>query len=110
MYMNIINTGRMFIIRQEGLESYLAYRLNGQELELYNAYVPEKQRGRGYASQLILTAFILLCCMAFVSKRIVRQQKPILKEILSGHMYCLNWFRFRINTNARLRCFSSAGF
>ena len=54
MYMNIINTGRMFIIRQEGLESTLAYRLNGQELELYNAYVPEVQRGRGYASQLIL--------------------------------------------------------
>ena len=54
MYMNIINTGRMFIIRQEGLESTLAYRLNGQELELYNAYVPEVQRGRGYASQPIL--------------------------------------------------------
>lgn len=54
MYVNIINTGRMFVIREEGLESYLAYRRNQQEIILCNAFVPEVQRGRGYASQLIL--------------------------------------------------------
>lgn len=54
MYMSIINTGRMFVIRQEGLESYLAYRIRGQELDLFCAYVPDIQRGRGYAAQLIL--------------------------------------------------------
>jgi hypothetical protein len=54
MYLNIINTGRMFVIREDGLESYLAYRIRGNELDLYSAYVPEIQRGRGYASQLIL--------------------------------------------------------
>jgi len=54
MHTSIINTGRMFVIREEGLESYLAYRIRGQELDLYSAYVPEVHRGRGYASQLIL--------------------------------------------------------
>ncbi|MBK9357011.1 MAG: N-acetyltransferase [Bacteroidales bacterium] len=32
----------------------MAYRIRGQELDLYSAYVPEVHRGRGYASQLIL--------------------------------------------------------
>lgn len=50
----IINTGKMFIIRTEGLESYLAYRIRGGELDLFSAYVPESFRGRGYASELIL--------------------------------------------------------
>lgn len=50
----IIDTGRMFIIRTEGQESYLAYRIRNQELDLYSAFVPECQRGRGYASDLIL--------------------------------------------------------
>ena len=54
MQSNIINTGRMFTLRVEGLESYLAYRIRGNELDLYSAYVPEVHRGRGYASELIL--------------------------------------------------------
>jgi predicted GNAT family acetyltransferase len=54
MYINIINTGRMFVIREEGLESYLAFRIRGQEIDLFNAYVPEVHRGRGYAARLIL--------------------------------------------------------
>jgi predicted GNAT family acetyltransferase len=54
MLNSIINTGRMFIIRHEGLESYLAYRICGQELDMYSAFVPQVHRGRGYASQLIL--------------------------------------------------------
>jgi len=44
------------MIRTEGLESFVAYRICGQELDIYNAYVPEFLRGRGYASDLILHA------------------------------------------------------
>lgn len=56
MQTSVINTGKMFVIRVDGLDSYLSYRILGQELDLYNAYVPEIYRGRGYASQLILHA------------------------------------------------------
>lgn len=54
MLNSIVNTGRRFIIRHEGLDSYLAYRIRGQELDMYSAFVPQVHRGRGYASQLIL--------------------------------------------------------
>lgn len=54
MQSHIINTGKMFVIRTNGLESYLAYRIHGQELDLFSAYVPESLRGSGYASELIL--------------------------------------------------------
>ena len=54
MLPTIINTGRMFIIRQEGLDSFVSYRIRNQEIDIYNAFVPKEHRGRGYASQLIL--------------------------------------------------------
>jgi len=50
----IINTGRRFIIKADGQESYVSYRITGKVMDLYSAYVPAEQRGRGYASDLIL--------------------------------------------------------
>jgi predicted GNAT family acetyltransferase len=50
----IIDTGDRFVINHCGVESFLAYRLSGEVLDLYNAFVPELMKGKGFASELIL--------------------------------------------------------
>ncbi|MDD2529478.1 MAG: GNAT family N-acetyltransferase [Lentimicrobiaceae bacterium] len=54
MKSTVIDTGERFIIDHQGQESYLSYRLQGQVLDFYNAFVPGPLRGKGYAKDLIL--------------------------------------------------------
>lgn len=44
----------MFVLEQDGLRSYLVYRISGSAIEFTDAFVPPVHRGRGYASALIL--------------------------------------------------------
>lgn len=52
----VIDRGNKFVIESDEYLSYLSYRIDGQTLELYSAFVPEVLRGNGHASSLILYA------------------------------------------------------
>ncbi len=46
-----------FVVKHEGYEACLMYRLNGNQLDLYHTYVPEVFRGKGMAEKLCKAAF-----------------------------------------------------
>ncbi len=46
-----------FLVKLQGYEACLMYRLSGQEVDLYHTYVPEVFRGRGIAEKLCKAAF-----------------------------------------------------
>ena len=50
----IINTGKRFVIQQDGIESWLEYRQKGEIMDLYSTYVPTLLKGQGMAANLIL--------------------------------------------------------
>ncbi len=52
----VLDKGDRFIIESDTQRSYLCYKIEGQTLDLYSAYVPENLRGNGHASSLILFA------------------------------------------------------
>ena len=50
----IINTGKRFVIQQDGTESWLEYRQKGEVVDFYSTYVPTQLKGKGMAANLIL--------------------------------------------------------
>ncbi len=52
----VLDNGDRFIIEADAQKSYLCYKVDGQTMDLYSAYVPENLRGNGHASSLILFA------------------------------------------------------
>lgn len=54
MESDIINTGKRFVIQQDGIESWLEYRQKGEIMDLYSTYVPTLLKGQGMAANLIL--------------------------------------------------------
>lgn len=44
-----------FVIRLDGMESVLEYRLDGTHIDFSRTYVPEALRGRGIAEKLVRT-------------------------------------------------------
>jgi hypothetical protein len=49
--------GQRFLVKLEGYEACLMYRMQGQDLDLYHTYVPEVFRGRGIADKLCKAGF-----------------------------------------------------
>jgi predicted GNAT family acetyltransferase len=52
----VTDQGNKFVIESGGLQSFLSYRIEGNSIDLYCAYVPEVLRGNGHAVSLILFA------------------------------------------------------
>jgi len=44
-----------FIVRQDGKEAVLAYRLEDQQIDFYSTFVPPEFRGQGIAEKLVRT-------------------------------------------------------
>ena len=49
--------GSRFLVKLQGYEACVMYRLLGKEIDLYHTYVPEVFRGRGMAEKLCKAAF-----------------------------------------------------
>ena len=49
--------GSRFVVKLQGNEACLMYRLTDKEIDLYHTYVPEVFRGRGVAEQLCKVGF-----------------------------------------------------
>ena len=50
-------SNQRFVVKHEGYEATLMYRLKGKEIDLYHTYVPEVFRGRGLAEKLVKAGF-----------------------------------------------------
>ena len=50
----IINTGKRFVMQQDGIECWMEYRQKGEVVDFYSTYVPPLLKGKGMASNLIL--------------------------------------------------------
>lgn len=48
---------RRFVVKLDGFEAVLMYRLQNNELDLYHTYVPEAFRGRSIAEKLCKAGF-----------------------------------------------------
>ena len=49
--------GQRFLVKLEGYEACLMYRLHDKDLDLYHTYVPEVFRGKGLAEKLCKAGF-----------------------------------------------------
>ena len=49
--------GQRFLVKLEGYEACLMYRLHDKDMDLYHTYVPEVFRGKGLAETLCKAGF-----------------------------------------------------